>query len=103
MTDLRTVVRTQTVCVQTEHQSKPHLWLRNAERLKQLRVLERQLNHLLDLLDMLVQCPPLPPTQHLPRNKPTLTFGCAMPSASNSSGCLSGSSITSLISLTCWS
>ena len=30
-------------------------------------------------------------------------LGCAMPSDSNSSGCLIGSSTTSLISFTCWS
>lgn len=33
----------------------------------------------------------------------SLTFGCAIPRASNSSGCLTGSSITSLISLICLS
>ena len=32
-----------------------------------------------------------------------LTFGCATPRASKSSGCLMGSSMTSLISLICWS
>ena len=84
-----------------------HLWLCNTQGIEQFRVFSCPVPLYTWFSPLAVQYPGHQTVQGVLMPCATLhmvlTFGCAIPRASKSSGCLTGSSMTSLISLICLS